>query len=71
MMAALPLQMSIANQMASNMTGPINDLMQNMSRPDMSRSAPPDLPARPRRCPVCGRELDNTDVFCRYCGNRL
>lgn len=79
MMATLPVQMSIANQMISQMSENLSNMMggnsatTNDSSPSFNnrRPSPPDLPVRKRRCPNCSRELDCSDVFCRYCGNRL
>lgn len=76
MMAALPVQMSIANQMISQMSGNISNMMGGNSvtaneSTSSNRPTPPDLPVRKRHCPSCNRELDASDAFCRYCGNRL
>lgn len=82
MMATLPLQMSIANQMMNQMSGSLSNMMgsvtstagvtqNNNSQSNNGSSAPPDLPVRRRTCPNCRRELDNMDLYCRYCGNRL
>lgn len=79
MMATLPIQMSIANQMMSQMSGSLSNMMSvssNVGNVDNTQSQsgrpnPPDLPVRKRRCPSCNRELDYSDTFCRFCGSRL
>jgi len=82
MMATFPLQMSLAGQMMEQMSGALNNMMGNANSSAYSSQngtggasttgvVPPDLPVRRRTCPNCSRELDNTDTFCRYCGNRL
>lgn len=80
MIAALPLQMSIANQMVNQMAGTFSGVLNNgnsrnsseeQPSADNSSHTPPDLPIRPRVCTSCGRSLDDSDIFCRYCGNRL
>lgn len=79
MMATLPIQMSIANQMVSQMSGNLGNMMSgnpvatngNTSSFHGARPNPPDLPVRKRRCANCNRELECSDVYCRYCGNRL
>lgn len=76
MMATLPVQMSIANQMISQMSGNLSNMMGGNATTtnestSSNRPTPPDLPVRKRHCPNCNRELDASDAFCRYCGNRL
>lgn len=76
MMATLPLQMSIANQMISQMSGNLSNMMggneaTTNESTSSNRPTPPDLPVRKRHCANCNRELDASDAFCRYCGNRL
>lgn len=79
MLASLPVQISIADQMMRRMSGPLGSLMETVSdgghgTQDLSMETDhpaPDLPVRRRICPNCHRELDNADAFCRYCGHRL
>ena len=81
-MTALPWQIAMAKMAMDQMNG-LNSMgtansntstttSQSSSNTEgVRRRVPPPVPVRPKLCLGCGRALDSTDMFCKYCGNRL
>lgn len=74
-MAALPIQMAVANQVMNQFATPINNMLDRSrngaAASETNRPAPPDLPRKPKTCPNCNKRVDLDDVFCRYCGHQF
>lgn len=60
-MAMMPMQAALMGQYMNQ----INNQMSNIM------NGPPPVPTRAVTCPGCGRTIDSSDAFCKYCGHRM